>query len=62
MVRAYLDMRLYQIGNLVMKQKSGVPIGGGFSSAILEAVLLLAEHNFDLTMPRRPSCCCWPLR
>ena len=43
-----LDMRVYRIGNLFLRQAKGIPIGGPISGAILDLVLARAECRFDI--------------
>ena len=45
-IEAYIEFRLYRIGNRIIQQKSGVPNGGFLSSALLHLHLSIAEHNF----------------
>lgn len=51
-IRLYLSRRLYRIGNIIVEQKKGVPIGGFGSGALLHLYLGCAEDYFD--------CCTWP--
>ena len=46
-VRGLLDMRVFRIGNLFLRQAKGIPIGGPISGAILDLVLASAECIFD---------------
>eukprot|EP00973_Karenia_brevis_P013798 1873023-Karenia_brevis.AAC.1 len=45
-VQAYLEFRTYRIGNMLLKQKDGTPIGGFLSSTLLNLHLATAENNF----------------
>ena len=46
-MRALVECRWYRFGNNFIFQKSGIPIGGPVSGAILDGVLSVQESNFD---------------
>eukprot|EP00973_Karenia_brevis_P045198 6261222-Karenia_brevis.AAC.1 len=45
-VQAYADFKVYRVGNVLIKQTEGTPIGGFLSSTLLHVHLAIAEHNF----------------
>eukprot|EP00973_Karenia_brevis_P070118 9746909-Karenia_brevis.AAC.1 len=45
-VDAYTEFRLYRVGNVLVQQNDGTPIGGFLSSTLLHVHLATAENNF----------------
>ena len=41
-------MRWFKFGERYLHQKSGIPIGGPVSGAVLDGVLSIDEHHFDM--------------
>ena len=46
-VLSYLEFRFYRIGDLVVEQQCGIPIGSFMSSALLHLYLGACEHAFE---------------
>ena len=46
-MKTLVKLRYYKFGDLFLFQKSGIPIWGPVSGAVLEAVLACEEHNSD---------------
>ena len=54
-VRLYLQLRLYRVGDTIWRQICGAAIGGPLSSAMLDAVCMHREYKFDQEHPARCS-------
>ena len=46
-MRGLVKLRWFKFGNLFLHQRSGIPIGGPVSGAVLEGVLSIDEDMFD---------------
>ena len=49
-MRSLVKLRWFKFGNKYLFQKSGIPIGGPVSGAVLEAVLCVDENTFETSV------------
>ena len=57
-IKSLLAMCVYRVGNVFIRQESGIPIGGPVSGVILEICCEVLEHRFDTyTWPSKRDAC-----
>jgi hypothetical protein len=52
-VYGFLGMRIFRMGDVLLQQLQGIPIGGPLSGCILEIVLSRCETMYDAANPSR---------